>query len=611
MPADEDIDSISAVIEPAGNNQAWLALGNYALGRWELFGPYNGAKTIAADSSAYLSPGGNLYSAVLTADGDSVTLSAMSVRTYSASNAPPTAQISAHPQSGPAPLLVDLSAAGSFDSDGNIISFLWDFDGTGGFEEISAGENITHTFTEPGVQTVTVAAVDNRGGYGTAQQNVNVGQEENELPVAGLSSNFSGGIGPWTVTFSALPSYDNDGAIVLYEWDFNFDNVFDGYGTSPSAQHEYVSPGEYMAQLRVTDDDGGQGLASMQIVVNDEPIFFEREDVTGTHCSITMTDGGPGIAYHNSTTSTLEYRIAQNAEGSVWSGPLTVDDTAGSGLYSSLAMVHNSPAVVYSSGSALRYKRAATPGGEFWPPDFELIDAVETAEKSLVVIAGVPMVSYHESAGNDLQFARALDQDGDDWASVVEVETELAGFYNSLAEVDGRPAIAFYRNGLQRLEFVRALDSDGLLWGDAVIVDDVSKAGLGASMAIVNGQPAVAYGRDAPESTLMFVRALNADGSQWGAPVVADAAQITSTEHISLAMIQSRPAIAYLHLSLGDLRYVRANDSIGASWALPRIVDFEGSVGEWPGLISSSGKPAISYFDSSKVGLKFVLLPAP
>ena len=609
--AGQDLDSLAAVIEPPGPSSIWLAVADYSSGRWQMSGPYSTAKTIAIDSADYLSPQGNLFAAVMTADGDSAVLDALSIRTYSALNLDPTAQLSADPVSGPAPLTTVLSAEGSFDSDGVIVNYLWDFDGNGGYEEVSLEPEITRVFETAGSYQVTVAAVDDRGGYGTAEELITVGAVVNDPPVAVLTSNFAGGIGPRTITFDATGSFDNDGTIVLYEWDFNFDNVYDGYGSSPTAQHEYVTPGEYLALVRVTDDDGGQGLAAMQIVVNAEPLFFVSGDVAGTHCSITKTAGGPLIVFHNSTNTTLECRVAQNAEGTAWSGPLTVDGTVGAGQYSSLAMVNGFPAVVYSCGSELRYKQADSPGGEIWPVGHAIIDVVDTAEKSLVVVGGVPMVSYHESTGSDLQFARAQDQNGDFWASEVEVETDQAGLYNSLVEADGNPAIAYYSSGSQRLEFVRALDSDGLLWGDAVIVDDVSNAGLGASMAIVNGQPAVAYGRGASEFSLMFVRALTADGSAWGAPVVADAAQVTGTEHISLAMIQSRPAIAYLHVSFGDLRYVRANDSVGSSWAPPRIVDFEGSVGEWPGLIQSSGRPAISYFDTTQVGLKFILLPAP
>jgi hypothetical protein len=68
-------------------------------------------------------------------------------------------------------------------------------------------------------------------------------------------------------SFGAVAS-DADGTVVLYEWDFEDDGVFDWSSAADAdALHVYPSQGQYLAKLRVTDDDGGIGLAVVQVTV--------------------------------------------------------------------------------------------------------------------------------------------------------------------------------------------------------------------------------------------------------------------------------------------------------------------------------------------------------
>jgi len=59
------------------------------------------------------------------------------------------------------------------------------------------------------------------------------------------------------VEFDPEQSYDPDGVIVLYEWDWEGDGTYEDTTTSPSiVPHMYSSPGKWNVTLRVTDDDG-------------------------------------------------------------------------------------------------------------------------------------------------------------------------------------------------------------------------------------------------------------------------------------------------------------------------------------------------------------------
>jgi len=71
-----------------------------------------------------------------------------------------------------------------------------------------------------------------------------------------------------TTNFGAVVD-DLDGVVVLCEWDFEDDGIFDwsatGNPASPVASHVYTSEGDYRAKLRVTDDKGAIGLAVVAV----------------------------------------------------------------------------------------------------------------------------------------------------------------------------------------------------------------------------------------------------------------------------------------------------------------------------------------------------------
>ena len=59
-----------------------------------------------------------------------------------------------------------------------------------------------------------------------------------------------------TVYVNASASYDPDGSIVLYEWDWESDGIYDENHTTPTASHTYEKNGNYTITLRVTDNLG-------------------------------------------------------------------------------------------------------------------------------------------------------------------------------------------------------------------------------------------------------------------------------------------------------------------------------------------------------------------
>ena len=68
-----------------------------------------------------------------------------------------------------------------------------------------------------------------------------------------------------TVTFDASASYDLDGEIVEYEWDFDGDSVIDA--TGKVVEHIFNDPGSYQVKLTVIDNDGFRSSTTAQVEV--------------------------------------------------------------------------------------------------------------------------------------------------------------------------------------------------------------------------------------------------------------------------------------------------------------------------------------------------------
>jgi hypothetical protein len=75
------------------------------------------------------------------------------------------------------------------------------------------------------------------------------------------------------ITFDASSSYDPDGYITLYEWDWNHDGVYDETQTTPTTTHVWTSPGSYIVTLRVMDNTSVTTIKSKTVtIVNHAPL---------------------------------------------------------------------------------------------------------------------------------------------------------------------------------------------------------------------------------------------------------------------------------------------------------------------------------------------------
>jgi|GEM_PF-794304 len=79
------------------------------------------------------------------------------------------------------------------------------------------------------------------------------------------------------ITLDASDSYDPDGEIVLYEWDWDIDGIYDYNSTDPVCQHTWLTEYSGIVRLRVTDNDGltSMDTAEVRISAVIEPIVID------------------------------------------------------------------------------------------------------------------------------------------------------------------------------------------------------------------------------------------------------------------------------------------------------------------------------------------------
>ena len=70
-----------------------------------------------------------------------------------------------------------------------------------------------------------------------------------------------------TITFNASTSYDSDGFITLYDWDWNNDGVYEENHTDSTTTQSWTQTGNYTVKLRVTDNSSTTNIKTMTVPI--------------------------------------------------------------------------------------------------------------------------------------------------------------------------------------------------------------------------------------------------------------------------------------------------------------------------------------------------------
>lgn len=194
-------------------------------------------------------------------------------------NAPPSASFTVTPASGTAPLDVDLDASGSTDSNGDPLTYAWDLDADGQYDD-ATGVTTSTTLNTPGNITIGLRVTDDGAPAlsDTASKVVQVGNAPPVITFSAPSASLTWAVGD-QIAYGATASDPQDGTLPAsafhWEWSIahcrpsechehviqSIDDVRNG--TFPAPDHQY--PSFLRVTVTVTDSDGLEASVTREI----------------------------------------------------------------------------------------------------------------------------------------------------------------------------------------------------------------------------------------------------------------------------------------------------------------------------------------------------------
>jgi len=155
----------------------------------------------------------------------------------------------------------------SYDTDGYIAGYRWDYNNDGLFDtDWSEDLFTTYIYYIAGNYTVKLQVKDDDGARSTDSYVINIIElgVNQHPPIANASGPYEAFINE-DITFNATGSYDPDGTIVLYFWDFGNHNI----SNLKNPVYSYSKPGDYIVILTVIDNDNLTNSAVATVHIKD------------------------------------------------------------------------------------------------------------------------------------------------------------------------------------------------------------------------------------------------------------------------------------------------------------------------------------------------------
>ncbi len=143
--------------------------------------------------------------------------------------------------------------------------------------------------------TITGSQPDNNGNTNDpGGNNDDPTSDNNTAPIANISVSSTKENVNTVITFDASESFDSDGTIASYMWDFGDGET----ATGIQVDHVFTNPGIYQVLLTVTDNDGALDEDAVDIIISRGNNPPEKPKITGP------ASGSKGIEYEYSMVST-------------------------------------------------------------------------------------------------------------------------------------------------------------------------------------------------------------------------------------------------------------------------------------------------------------------
>jgi PKD repeat protein len=261
-------------------------------------------------------------------------------------------------------------------------------------------------------------------GCAGGKRTVPVPDPLNQAPHARLTVDVSSGDSPWTVSFDATASSDADGTIRSYRWDYEGDGTYDIETTLAKVTRLTDTAGRFTAQLLVTDNDGGQDLATVDysvgtgggwqtVTVDSLTKVDSLTDQAGARTALAVVNGNPAICYGGNELHYARSGTALGNKAADWQ-KVTIPSESGQATQAvrigTLTTIEGSPAIAFSNYK-LHYARALSVDGlqdGDWTP-LALNSDGPLSSVALAVVNGTPAIAYTKAGVADDPLAHSSD----------------------------------------------------------------------------------------------------------------------------------------------------------------------------------------------------------
>ena len=205
---------------------------------------------------------------------------------------PPVAVISSTSTNPLTGTSISFDGTSSSDPDGSVVSYAWSFgDGSTG-----SGPRTTHAFATAATYTVNLTITDNNGSVGSTSLLLLIQDRPPIVTVLGSANTAFTGI---LVSFNSTGTYDPDGSVVSYSWNYG-----DGLtGSGPTTSHSFTLPGTYSVNLTATDNSGSTTLATFRLNIQDR-----HPTAVISNTQVSTVTGSP-VSFDGASSSDLDDSI--------------------------------------------------------------------------------------------------------------------------------------------------------------------------------------------------------------------------------------------------------------------------------------------------------------
>lgn len=471
---------------------------------------------------------------------------------YVQSNQPPGAVASASPTSGPTPLDVSFSSAGSSDPEGQPLTYSWTF----GDGATSTAANPTHTYTQAGQYTARLSVSDGVNSTPSTPITISAGNR----PTATILSPADGNVfqAGDLISFSGDGTDTEDGSLPASAFTWNIDFLHEGHVhpgtpitgvksgtfTIPTSGHDFSGNTRYRITLTVTDSSGLPDTKSVTIYPRKVNLTFDTvpsgltlylDGIAKTTPFVydTLVGFNHTIEARNQASGSNSYTFQSWSDGGAQQHTITVPGTAQT--YTATYSVSSTPLPI-----AFVQVQSATPQSPQSTVTTTFTQAQSAGNLNVVMVGWNEstgnITSVTDSAGNTYQVAAATVRGtGLSQAIYYARNIQAAGAGANTVTVKFDKSVAYAD--------VRILEYSGL---DQTNPFDVSRSAAGSTAQANSGAATTNFARELIVGGGMTSGCFNGAGSGFTARIitepdcdVAEDRTVTTTGSYSAAAPQS------------------------------------------------------------------------